>query len=209
MPDSSALLAPGRVAVLVMELQRGVVGDLASIPRLAQSVEEEGVTRSTARVLAAARAAGVRIIHCHAAFRRDRAGTPLNIPLVNRLLENPEHMLVGSPEVQSVPELGPEPTDLLIQRFHGVSPFTGTELDSFLRAEDAATVVATGVSLNVGIVGLTLEALNLGYRVVIPQDCVAGYPIEYGRDVLRYTLSQLATLTTADELVARWRESSA
>ena len=87
MAEPGELFAPGRVAVLVMELQRGVVGDLASIPRLAKSVEEAGVTQNTARVLAAARVAGVRVIHCHAAFRRDRAGTPLNIPLVNRLLE--------------------------------------------------------------------------------------------------------------------------
>jgi nicotinamidase-related amidase len=198
------LAAPGRCAVLAMELQRGVVGDLASMPALAKAVQEAGVITATARVLRAARTAGVRVIHCHAAFRRDRAGTPRNVPLVNSLLRNPDHMVVGEPTVDSVPELGPDPRDLVSQRFHGMSPFAATELDAFLRAEGATTVIATGVSLNVGIVGLAIEAVNHGYQVVIPRDCVAGYPREYGEAVLANTLSRLAHFTTSEELVAGW-----
>ena len=196
--------APGRCAVLVMELQRGVVGDLASMPALANAVQEAGVITATARLLAAARVAGVRVIHCHAAFRRDRAGTPRNVPLVNSLLRNPEHMLVGEPTVESVPELGPDPRDIVSQRFHGMSPFAATELDAFLRAEGASSVIATGVSLNVGIIGLTIEALNHGYHVVIPRDCVAGYPAEYGEAVLANSLARIALLTTSEDLVALW-----
>ena len=203
-PSVRELAAPGRCAVLVMELQRGVVGDLASMPALAKAVQEAGVITATARVLHAARAAGVRVIHCHAAFRRDRAGTPRNVPLVNSLLRNPEHMLVGEPSVESVPELGPDPRDIVSQRFHGMSPFAGTELDAFLRAEGASTVIATGVSLNVGIIGLTIEAVNHGYHVVIPRDCVAGYPAEYGEAVLANTLARIAHQTTSEELVALW-----
>jgi nicotinamidase-related amidase len=199
------LTTPGRCAVLVMELQRGVVGDLASMPALAKTVQEAGVIPATARVLHAARAAGARVIHCHAAFRRDRAGTPRNVPLVQGLLRNPDHMVVGEPTVESVPELGPDPRDLVSQRFHGMSPFAATELDAFLRAEGASTVIATGVSLNVGIIGLTIEAVNHGYHVVIPRDCVVGYPIEYGEAVLANTLSRLAHFTTSEELAAAWR----
>jgi nicotinamidase-related amidase len=204
MADVLELVSPGRCAVLVMELQRGVVGDLASMPVLAKAVQQAGVIPATALVLHAARAAGVRVIHCHAAFRRDRAGTSRNVPLVNSLLRNPDHMLVGEPTVDSVPELGPDPRDIVSQRFHGMSPFAATELDAFLRAEGATTVVATGVSLNVGIIGLTIEAVNHGYHVVIPRDCVAGYPLEYGEAVLTNTLSRLAHFTTSEQLIASW-----
>ncbi len=207
MTDVKEFAAPGRCAVLVMELQRGVVGDLASMPALAKAVQEAGLITATARLLAAARVAGVRVIHCHAAFRRDRAGTPRNVPLVNSLLRNPEHMLVGEPTVESVPELGPDSRDIVVQRFHGMSPFAATELDAFLRAEGATSVIATGVSLNVGIIGLTIEALNHGYHVVIPRDCVAGYPAEYGEAVLANSLSRIAHVTTSEELVALWANS--
>jgi nicotinamidase-related amidase len=86
-----------------------------------------------------------------------------------------------------------------------MSPFTGTELDSFLRSERVGTVIATGVSLNVGITGLVIEAINHCYRVVVPRDCVAGFPLDYGRLVLEKTIAQLAALTSADEIAAIWR----
>jgi len=204
-PALRDLVAKGRCAVVVMELQRGVVGDLACIPELGKAVAEAGVITQTAALLRAARAAGVRVIHCTAAFRRDRAGSPGNVPLVNQLLRNPEHLVVGSPAAEVVPELGPEPEDLVSQRFHGMSPFHGTSLEPWLRSEGATTVIAAGVSLNVGITGLVIEAVNRCYRVVVARDCVAGWPLEYGEMVLEKTVGQLATLATAAEIAAAWR----
>ena len=61
-------------------------------------------------------------------------------------------------------------------------------------------MIATGVSLNVGIFGLTVEAIGRGYHVVMPTDCVAGHPIEYGEQVLKNSLAQLTTLTTSGEI---------
>ena len=204
-PKLEELVAKGRCAVVVMEMQRGIIGDLACIPQLGKAVAEAGVIANTARLVRAARAADVRVIHCTAAFRRDRAGSPGNIPLVNHLLRNPEHLLVGSPAAEVVPELGPEPEDLVSQRFHGMSPFAGTPLEPWLRSEGATTVIAAGVSLNVGITGLVIEAVNRCYRVVVARDCVAGWPLEYGEMVLEKTVGQLATLATAAEIAAAWR----
>ena len=204
-PELRELVAPGRCAVVVMEMQRGVVGDLACIPELGRAVAEARLIENTAALLRAARAAGVRVIHCTAAFRRDRAGSPGNIPMVNELLRNPEHLLVGSREVEVCPELGPEPVDLEVQRFHGMSPFTGTSLDPFLRSLGASVVIAAGVSLNVGITGLVIEAINRCYRVVVPTDCVAGFPLDYGKLVLERTIAQLATLTSGDAIARIWR----
>ena len=55
-----------------------------------------------------------------------------------------------------------------------------------------------------GILGATMEAVDLGYRVVVPVDGVAGVPADYAADVIRYSLRHLATLTTVDEVVAAW-----
>jgi nicotinamidase-related amidase len=205
MPTLSELVKPGGVAVVTMELQRAVVGDLSRIPDLVKAVADAGIVPATARLLRAARSRGVRVIHCTAAFRRDRAGSFRNVPLVNRLLRDPDYLIAGTPDVELMPELGPEPQDLLSQRLHGMSPFYGTSLDPMLRSEGARTVIATGVSLNVGIVGLTIEAINRGYHVVIPTDCVAGFPLDYGKLVLERTLEQLATLTSVDAIAEVWK----
>ena len=100
--------------------------------------------------------------------------------------------------------LGPEPGDLVSTRLHGVSPFTGTSLDTWLRNLGVTTVVATGVSVNLGVLGLAIEAVNLGYQVVVVRDAVAGIPAAYADAVLENTFPLISTLATVDQLVTAW-----
>jgi len=204
--DLDDLVPPAHTAVLTMELQRGVVGDLARFGDLAATAAETGLIDTAARVAGAARATGIRVIHCTAAFRADRAGShTANSPFITVLLRDPDHMREGTPAVEIVPELGPYPEDLESRRYHGFSPFTGTSLDSTLRALDVRTVVVTGVSLNLGIPGLALEAVNLGYRVVVVTDAVAGTPRAYGEEVMAHTIALLAARVRAAELIGIWK----
>ena len=202
--DLAAMAAPGRTAVLTMEIQRGVVGDLTAFPQLAQAADRVGLVANTARLLQAARRLGVPVIHCTAEFRADRAGSVVNCQLIAAMVRNPEHLLVGTAPTELIHELGPEPGDLVCPRLHGVSPFSGTSLDIWLRSLGVETVVATGVSVNLGVLGLAIEACNLGYQVVVPRDAVAGLPAEYADAVLDNTFPLISTLTTTDALLTAW-----
>lgn len=195
---------PAHTTLLSMEMQRGIVGDLARFAGPAEAVRESGILARCASLYAAGRGAGLRVVHCNAAFRPDRAGSYRNMPFVNRLLDDPEHLPVGTPAVEPVPELMGE-GDLESTRLHGISPFAGTDLDSILRSLGTRTVVAAGVSLNRGIIGISIEAVNHGYEVVVPRDAVIGYPKEYGEMVLRHTLDGLVTLSSVEELASMWR----
>jgi nicotinamidase-related amidase len=202
--DLRDLVTPGCTAVLTMEIQRGVVGDLSSFPQLADAARRVGMVEGAARILSRARSLEIPVVHCTAEFRPDRAGTTVNCQLVAAVLRRPEHLLAGTPATELVPELGAEPGDMVSTRLHGVSPFTGTSLDTWLRNLGVRTVVATGVSVNLGVLGLAIEAVNLGYRVVIPRDAVAGIPDEYAEAVLRETLPLIATVTTVDAVLEAW-----
>ncbi|MGO9344300.1 MAG: cysteine hydrolase [Acidimicrobiales bacterium] len=202
--DLRRMVAARHTAVVTMEIQRGVVGDLSTIPELAREAESSGLVGACARLLAAARSAGVAVVHCTAGFRPDGASTPRNAPIITALMRRPDHLVEGTPAVELVPALGPEPSDYVSARRHGVSPFGGTSLDATLRGLGVTTVVATGVSLNLGIPGLAIEAVNHGYRVVLPQDAVCGVPATYARSVIDNTMALVATLTTVDELVSCW-----
>ncbi len=204
MPRLEELVQPGRAALLTMEMQRGVVGDLSALRALADVIAEQGVPGRLGGLLEAARRVEVPVIHCKAAFRPDRRGSYRNVPMVNALLKNPEHMLLGEPSTDVIPELGPAPTDLDTVRLHGMSPFAGTDLDPKLRSLGVDTVIATGVSLNVGILGLVIESLNYGYNVVLVTDCVGGYPVAYGEQVLEHSLARITTQTTAEALKKIW-----
>ena len=198
------LAKPGRAAVLTMEMQRGVIGDLSALRALADVIQGQGIPERLGGLVEAARRVEIPIIHCRAAFRPDRRGSYANVPMVNHLLKNPEHMLIGEATCDVIPELGPSQTDLDSVRFHGMSPFIGTNLDPTLRSLGVDTVIATGVSLNVGILGVVIEAINHGYHVVLVKDCVGGYPPEYAEMVLEHSLARITTQTTAEELQKLW-----
>ena len=74
-----------------------------------------------------------------------------------------------------------------------------------LRSLGVSYVVAVGLSLNLGIPGLALEAVNLGYRVAVVTDAVAGIPDDYAQAVLANTVGLLATRVSAADLVEVWR----
>ena len=204
MPSLEELVAPGKAAILTMEMQRGVIGDLSSIRPLADLVASEGIPARTGGLLEVARRLDVPVVHCRAGFRRDRRGSYDNVPMVNALLENPDYLVMGEPSTEVIPELGPAETDLDSARLHGMSPFIGTSLDPTLRSMGIETVVAVGVSLNVGILGMTIEAINHGYHVVLVTDCVTGYPPEYAEQVLQNSLARITTQATAEELQKLW-----
>ena len=188
-------------AVLTMEMQRGVCGDLARFAELRDAVSERGVAAATAALLVAARAAGATVLHCTFSVRDDRRGTDFDLPLLRAFRDDPDYLRDGTPAVELLPALGPEPSDLVSNRHHGLSPFGGTSLDAELRARGVTTVVVCGVSLNVGVTGTVIEAVNAGYRVVVATDCVAGIPPDYGEQILRNTLAPIAKVATSGDIV--------
>ena len=69
---------------------------------------------------------------------------------------------------------------------------------------DATTIVAVGVSVNIAITNLVMDAVNAGYRVVVPRDAVAGIPADYADAIIDNTISLLATVTTTSDLIEAW-----
>jgi nicotinamidase-related amidase len=202
--DLAALLEPSRTALLMMECQEGIIGEGGTLSALADAVRRHGTVGHIARVLGTARARGVPVFHCLMARRPDGGGATANCLLLAATRKSERPLLPGSPQQAPVPALAPVEGEWVVTRFHGLTPFHGTELDQLLRNLGVRTVVATGVSVNIGILGLALEAVNAGYQVVIPREAVAGTPDEYVAAVMENTLRLLATLAPVDQVVGVW-----
>src|SRR5882757_5684795 len=80
--DLAALVAPSTTSLLLMDVQRGLVGDLANDSPLARAAQDGGCMRAVARLVCGARARRVQIIHCTAAYRPDGVGSMGNAPLL-------------------------------------------------------------------------------------------------------------------------------
>ena len=196
-------------AVLTMELQQGVVGEGALMKALVEEVDRVGVRTPAGRLCDEARSRSIRVVHCVAENRPDGVGEIENCKVfaMNARLRRETGMTPidqGTPGALLVPELGPHPSDVVVSRVHGLTPFTQTSLDQILRNLDIKTLVVTGVSINLGIFGTVMSAVDLGYNVVIVSDGVCGVPREYAEAVLQNSLSLLATIASADEVVAAW-----
>jgi len=202
--DLAERVAPAHTALVVSECQRGVMGDLSQLPALAEACRG-GVTARIARLVEAARQAGVQVVHATAERRLDARGANANARIFQYMARTPLKLHAGSEASEIVPEIRVAPEDLVLSRLHGLSPFHGTGLDFVLRNLGVRTIVATGVSVNVAIQNLCFDAVNASYQVVVPRDAVAGFPPEYAEMVFAHTLGAVATLVTSADLLGAWK----
>jgi nicotinamidase-related amidase len=190
-----------RVALLVSECQQAMTVEEYRDRRdeLARQVREQGIIPAISELAAAFRKAGAPVIHSHLVPRDDWQGFSVNCALA-AILKRIGMVREGHPGSQAHPGFLPEPDDFVVRRKTGVTSFHGTEIDALLRAMRIQTVVIVGVSTNVAVQGSTIEAVNRGYNVVIPADCVAG--VGDGQwYVLESMLPLLATITDRKAVV--------
>lgn len=200
------LVRPGRAALVTVEVQDNIVGESSVVASLARAAAP--ILPRIAALAAAARAVGVPVIHCTADSRPDGKGANRNARLFAAMGK-------GRPAASSGPSrpatvhaaVGATDDDVVLGRLHGASPMTGTSLDPVLRNLGVSTIVATGVSVNVAVLGLAFEAVNHGYQIVVPRDAVAGVGEDYVAALFAGTLSLLATVTTTDDLLSAWEAS--
>ncbi len=201
-PSLVDLAAPAHTAIVTQECQGAVIGPDAGLAQLAEEARRVALPNIT-RLLPVARAAGVAVVHCVVQRRPDGLGSNHNAKIF-AIGRGEVNILPGTPGAAVLPELGPEPTDLVLSRWHGVGPMGGTDLDAVLRNLGVSTIVVVGVSLNIAIPNIVMDAVNAAYRVIVPRDAVAGIPTEYGDAIIDNTLSLLATITSTDALLQVW-----
>jgi nicotinamidase-related amidase len=203
-PSLRELARRGITAVVLQELQNGVVGEEAPLRDLAGAAASVGVIPNAARLAAAARAAGIPVIHATAESLPGGFGANHNARLFAAARKLGAGIAPGTSSVRPVREVYAD-GEVILPRYHGLSPMTGTQLDALLRNAGITTVVVAGVSLNVAIPNTVFDAVNRSYQVVVPSDAVAGTPVEYGRQVIDNCLRLISTIVTSDELVAAWQ----
>jgi nicotinamidase-related amidase len=198
------LAAPAHTALVLQEVQNGVVGTPSALPALTEAAAAIDLIGNCARLAAAARAANIPVIHCTAETRDDGRGANSNARLFRGVAKSPVKLSPGSAAVEVPDPIGVAPSDLVLPRYHGLGPMSGTQLDPILRNLGVTTIVGVGVSINIGITNLAFDAVNRGYQIVLVRDAIAGVPADYAEAVVDNTLTLVATLTTTSEVLQTW-----
>ena len=193
----------GDAALVISECQRGVLdADVAVFPGIAQHAAERGVVDNIAALAHAFRNAGRPVVHCLIEHREDLAGVRPNSLLGSLALKH-RRMIVGTPDVEVPPPIAPRPGDFVSSRATGITAFYGTDLDATLRLQGVDALIVTGVSTNVALPGMTIEAVNRGYSVLIPEDATAGNSPATHAFMIDNLLSLLARMTTTKDVIAQ------
>ncbi|HEY6523504.1 MAG TPA: cysteine hydrolase [Solirubrobacteraceae bacterium] len=199
---------PRSAALVISECQLGILDPAASVtPALAAQAAERGIVPRIAKLARAFRAAGLPVVHCHIAHRHDLAGIKPNSLLGALAIKN-RTLIAGTPATLPPPELAPHPGDHVSIRTTGLTAFYGTDLDATLRLRSVESIVLTGVSTDVAIPGFALEAVNRGYYVRIPADCVAGTSAVSNEFMMGGLLPAIARITDAAAVLASLTEQA-
>jgi len=159
--EETVTLAPEHCAVLVIDMLNDFCkpGGAMVLPGY------EALLGPQQAVLEAARSAGAAVIHVtdchHPGLRRDR-----------EFAKRTPHCIEGTWGAGIIDELAPHDGDLVVKK-HRYSGFFNTDLDLTLKDMAVDTVIAMGVVTNICVRSTVHDAFFLGYRVVVPEDCVA------------------------------------
>jgi nicotinamidase-related amidase len=199
--DLTPHLDPASTAVVTLEIQENLLlPESAMIPGLAAHADAIGLIDRLATLFNGARRVGVPVIYVIDERRSDGFGAADNI-MVDRSIRGSRRHPGHGPIVA---QLTPRPGEIVISREHGMTGFYTTPLDAYLRNLGVKTVIITGVSANIAVNGTSIEAMNRGYRVIVPSDCIAGDPPEYVDQLLRYTIRNVALVAPVQQILDRW-----
>jgi nicotinamidase-related amidase len=183
---------PSRMALIVYDMQVGVVSQIAASAEITSRVLE---------VLESARAAGVRVFFTrHMSLPNEVAGaSALRIALawqrISTVSEIRPPLLRGSDAFELIPELQPRSTEAVLDKI-SMSAFVGTPLDIILRDCGITAFAIAGVAMEVGIEPTVRHASDLGYQPIVIEDaCGAGNTAAAERSLasLRYAGNTLFT----------------
>ncbi|MFI6480952.1 isochorismatase family protein [Nonomuraea sp. NPDC050663] len=122
---------------------------------------------SAARVLAAARAAAVPVVHTRVAFGAGGADGGLFFRKVAPL----RHLVGDGPLGELMPEVAPADGELVVVKQYA-SAFFGTTLASTLRVQGVDTVVLAGVSTSGCIRATAVDAIQHGFVPIVVRQAV-------------------------------------
>jgi nicotinamidase-related amidase len=192
-------LQPAALALIVYDMQAGIVGQIADGDRVLANV---------LRVLEAARAAGVRTVFTrHYSMPTELAGVyQLRQAKVwqrkARAADTSPLIPHGSPGFELVPELAPRPSEAVIDKI-AMSAFAGTPLDMVLRDCGVRSYLIAGIALEVGIEPTVRHSADLGYIPVVVEDaCGAGNAEAAERSLAGLRFAGDALIASTDAVVA-------
>ncbi|GAA2118708.1 hypothetical protein GCM10009759_66200 [Kitasatospora saccharophila] len=182
---------PARAALLVHDLQHYF---LSAFPPAGPPLEP--VLANTARLLAAARAAGVPVFHSHQRGGQSPEQRGLQLDFWGPGLPADEH-------AQAMPAaVAPAPGDRLVLKWK-YSAFVRTDLAEQLAALGRDQLVIAGVYAHIGVQMTAADAWQRDLQAFVVADAVADFSAEQHHEALRWTAGKCGVVLETARVLER------
>jgi len=194
-------VAPAASAVIVIDVANDFVnpgGVIAEAGGPDYRARAKSIVGPLARLLDAARAAGVKVVYATDAHGEGD----------HELGKFPPHSMKGTWNAEIVPELAPKPGDVVLEKTT-YSPFVCTDLEGVLRSRGIERLYIAGLHTDCCARHTSGDAFQRGYDLVWVTDALQAFTDEAHRAGLDYFRAWYATepeaqFRTTDQLVAEW-----
>jgi len=188
---SELILDPKRTAIVVIDLQKGIL-QRAGAPHSMASV-----LTNAALLLTQERAAGTKVVLVHVGGAADGSDR------VNPVSDEPMRMRGPMPPDWSelVPKLNQQPDDIVVlKRQWGA--FYGTDLDLHLRRRGIGTIVLCGVATEFGVESTARDAYERGYEQCFAEDAMTGLTEASHQNAITRIFPRMGRVRSTAELAA-------
>ena len=185
-------LEPARTALVVIDLQRGIV----AMPTGPRSSAE--VVARAAQLAKALRAAGGTVVLVHVTPSAD--GKDSLRPVTDSPVQAGGRSLPADWS-EIVPELAREATDILITKRQW-GAFYGTELDLQLRRRSIDTIVLCGISTSIGVESTARDAFERGYDQIFVEDAMAAREAAEHAHTVSTLFPRIGRVRSTEEVLA-------
>lgn len=110
--------------------------------------------------------------------------------------------LKGTPGPEIVPQLTPQPGDIVVEGKKTLDAFHSTALDYLLRANEIEYVAFTGFHTNWCVESSARSAYDKGYRVIVVSDCTGTDTNEEQHYAETFIFPKIGQVMTAEELLS-------
>lgn len=151
--------------------------------------------KNTARLLAAARRAGVPVATCYMAYHSERDAPHWKVPSVPKILD-------GDAGARLDPAISDPSYDFVLRK-SAPSIFFNTPVTMYFAKQRVDTMIVTGCITSGCVRASIIDSFSHGYRTIVPEDCVGDQDLEAHQSNLRDVDRRYCDLTTADALIER------
>jgi ureidoacrylate peracid hydrolase len=203
------IVDPRHTALIVHDMQNDNTGRDGIYDKAGHRIDVTRILNPVVNLLGHARHHRVRVMYTQYTNLPNFASyTDTRIRSEYKILTDPaqrwtrEALIEDTSGWQTIAELRPGPEEIIIRKPR-VDAFVSTPLEYILRLNHIRTIVHTGIATEVGILPTAWHALNLGFFVIVPEDCVDAMEKRYHEEAMAF-LRRLATVVRSSEIVEAW-----